>query len=149
MQLRESIPDLSGATNWLHQEIKNEKLCQGIPVLIHFWSVSCDSCKRNIPLIQTLMDTHRGRLEVIAVHMPRSEKDKELEKVIQQTQKYNITHPIAMDDNDVLSKHFNVRTVPAYFLFDGSGKLRYKQSSGSGKLLKKRVERFVESATMQ
>lgn len=144
MQLRESIPDLSGATNWLHQEIRNVELEHGLPVLIHFWSVSCDSCKRNIPVLNSVMEAHKGKIQVIAVHMPRSEKDKDLKQVIQQAQKYNIVQPIAIDDQYSLAHSFSVRTVPAYFLFDGEGQLRYKQTSGSARLLKKRIERFVD-----
>ncbi|MFD2628231.1 redoxin domain-containing protein [Oceanobacillus kapialis] len=145
MQLRERIPNLSGATGWLNSEITNNDIHEGKPILIHFWSVSCDSCVKSIPFIQSLLETQYDKIQVIAIHMPRSEKDKELDQITRKTAEYKMKQPIAIDNEYNLSKRFAVRHVPAYFLFDGSGLLRYKQSSGSVRLLKKRIDRFVDA----
>lgn len=146
MRIRDDMPSLDGATMWLNsEEVKNEELLNDKPILVHFWSVSCRQCKTSMVQINQIRDNYKGRLHVIAVHMPRSEKDLDIEEVKSNAETYDITQPIYVDNDDVLTNLFSNRYVPAYYLFDRLGKLRLFQAGELRmKLLENRVRRIIE-----
>ena len=65
-------------------------------------------------------------LRVIAVHMPRYETDTDVESVHDAVATNSITEPCAIDNKHKLKDAFqnDQGYVPAYYLFDGEGKLR-------------------------
>ncbi len=73
MKIGTQMPSLDGATEWFggtEQHAIAE--AQGHTTLVHFWSVSCDTCKDNMPRVAEWRDARRDEgLRVIAVHMPR------------------------------------------------------------------------------
>jgi len=144
MRLGNNMPNLDGGTNWLNSGIVETEDLIGKPTLFHFWSVSCDMCKIALPHINQLSDRYQGRLHVIAVHMPRSNDDTNI-KVIENTAKeYGILHPVSIDNDHILTNLFSVNYVPAYFVFDDVGKLRYYQSGNSStRTLLRRIERLI------
>ena len=145
MRLRQPMPEISGATDWLNGEITREQLVGEKPALIHFWSISCHLCKVAMPSVNELRDLYKDNLNVMAVHMPRSEKDMNLEEIKQVAAEHQITQPIFIDDEHKLTEAFENQYVPAYYLFDRTGQLRHFQAGGSGlKMLEKRVIRVLE-----
>src|SRR5699024_11718786 len=82
MRLRDEMPELDGATKWFNcTEIKRSELIGDKPALFHFWSVSCELCKKTMPKVNVLRDEYRDKLNVIAVHVPRSDMDLNLDKI--------------------------------------------------------------------
>ncbi len=75
MKLREQMPELTGATSWINDELTKEDLVGDKATLIHFWSASCHLCKEAMPEVNDLRDEYEDQLNVAAVHMPRSEDD--------------------------------------------------------------------------
>lgn len=144
MRLRESMPRLDEATHWLNSGTIQKEDLIGKPTLFHFWSVSCDLCKNVLPQINQLRDDYHGRLNVIAVHMPRSNEDLYLEDVKNVARDYGISQPIYVDNNHRLTDRLGVNYVPAYFVFDEMGKLRHLQSGESTiRMLLKRIQRLI------
>ncbi|MFA1818724.1 redoxin family protein [Virgibacillus oceani] len=146
MKLRDKMPELTGATKWLNSvETNREELIESKLILIHFWSVSCDLCKRSIPRIQLLKTKYKDDLTVIAVHMPRSQKDLDVDLIQQTAESHSITEPIFIDGDEKLTKAFGNRQVPSYYLFDDQKSLRYMQKgSGNIQMLKNRLERLLK-----
>ncbi|MFD1849205.1 TlpA family protein disulfide reductase [Oceanobacillus bengalensis] len=145
MKLREQMPDLQTYTDILNaSRVSRNDLIGERPTIIHFWSISCVDCKKRLPYLVALRDEFKGLLNVIAVHMPRSKEDMDLLTIKQAALKYNLTETILIDDDHTLTNQFKTRFVPAYYLFDKSGELRHYQSSGSIKMLKKRIVRLLE-----
>lgn len=145
MRLRTPMPELEGATEWLNKEVSRAELVGEKPTLIHFWSVSCHLCKEAMPQVNEFRDQYKDRLNVVAVHMPRSEADLDVEKVKEVAKEYNITQPIAVDNQHKITDAFENKYVPAYYVFDKEGKLRHFQAGESGmQLLTKRVNRVLE-----
>ncbi len=128
MRIGTEMPSLEGATEWLnatgaHAEAEAERH----PTLVHFWAVSCATCKENLPRVAEVRDRHAGRgLRVVAVHMPRYEADTDVEAVREAVAQYGIEEPCAVDNNHALRDAFQNEQgyVPAYYLFDAEGKLR-------------------------
>ncbi|PUB18022.1 TlpA disulfide reductase family protein [Paenisporosarcina sp. OV554] len=145
MKLRSPMPDLSGATAWLNGEVSNNQLIGSKPTLIHFWSVSCGLCKEAMPEVNAFRDQYKKELNVIAVHMPRSEKDMDLTDIKEVAAQHDITQPIFVDNDMKLTDAFDNQYVPAYYVFDKDGQLRHFQAGGSGmKMLEKRVNRVLD-----
>ncbi|MDC2864873.1 MULTISPECIES: TlpA disulfide reductase family protein [unclassified Bacillus (in: firmicutes)] len=147
MKLREPMPSLEGATTVLNGEVVREALIGDKPTLIHFWSVSCHLCKEAMPSINEFRDNYKDKLNVIAVHMPRSEEDLDLEKVKAVADEHGIVQPILVDNKHAITDSFENQYVPAYYVFDKNGVLRHFQAGGSGmQMLTKRVNRVLDEA---
>jgi len=145
MKLREQMPELVGATTWLNGEATKADLVGEKPTLIHFWSVSCHLCKEAMPDVNNFRDQYKDELNVIAVHMPRSEEDTNLETIKSVAAAHDIVQPIFVDSELKLTDAFENQYVPAYFVFDKDGQLRHMQAGGSGmKMLEKRVNRVLD-----
>lgn len=145
MKLREPMPELIGATEWINGEVTREQLVGEKPTLIHFWSISCHLCKEAMPQVNQFRDEYKDKLNVIAVHMPRSENDTNLEEIKKSAEEHHITQPIFVDSELKLTDAFENQYVPAYYVFDKDGKLRHFQAGGSGmKMLEKRVNRVLD-----
>ncbi|MGG2064434.1 MULTISPECIES: TlpA disulfide reductase family protein [unclassified Bacillus (in: firmicutes)] len=144
MKLREQMPSLEGATQILNDTITREELIGDKPTLIHFWSVSCYLCKEAMPEVNELRDEYDDRLNVVAVHMPRSEDDLDLAVIEKMAESHDIIQPILVDSEHVITDVFENKYVPAYYVFDKEGKLRHFQAGGSGMpMLRKRLERVL------
>ncbi|WP_026570516.1 MULTISPECIES: redoxin domain-containing protein [Sediminibacillus] len=144
MKLRTPMPELEGATEWLNGEVSKEDLVGGKPTLIHFWSVSCGLCKEAMPNVNEFRDEYKDDLNVVAVHMPRSEKDLDLDQIKEVAEEHGISQPIFVDNKHALTDAFENQYVPAYYVFDAEGNLRHFQAGGGGmKMLRKRVNRVL------
>ncbi len=144
------MPRLNGATEWFGGTQSNaETEVKGQPTLIHFWSLSCGICKDNMPRIAEWRDDLKERgLRVIAVHMPRYESDTDVEAVRDAIAVNAITEPCAVDNEHKLRDAFqnDQGYVPAYYLFDGEGKLRSFAAGERGlDLLKSNLERVLSA----
>src|SRR5882762_11024200 len=80
MRIGTEMPSLDGATEWFGgTQASAEAEAAGHPTLIHFWSLSCGTCKENMPRVAEWRDELKEQgLRVIAVHMPRYEADTDL-----------------------------------------------------------------------
>ncbi|WP_318616000.1 TlpA family protein disulfide reductase [Sporosarcina sp. YIM B06819] len=145
MKLREQMPELEGATAWLNGEQTKAQLVGEKPTLIHFWSVSCHLCKEAMPEVNEFRDRFKEDLNVIAVHMPRSEDDLDMDQITAVAVEHDITQPIFVDSDAILTDKFDNQYVPAYYVFDKDGQLRHFQAGGGGmKMLEKRVNRVLD-----
>ncbi|MFT8311124.1 MAG: TlpA disulfide reductase family protein [Sporolactobacillus sp.] len=116
------MPDLSVATHWMNQKVTRERLL-GTPTLIHFWSISCSKCKDAMPVVQSIREKYKGELNVVAIHMPLSEADLDVNEVARVAAMHSITEPVLIDNTHRLADAFGNRFVPAYYLFSADGQL--------------------------
>lgn len=116
MKLRQQMPELTGAKAWINREVTKEQLVGGKPALIHFWSASCRMCKEAMPEMNEFRDKYKDQLNVVAVHMPRSEDDLDLEKIKETAAEHDISQPIYVDSDHTLTEAFENEYVPAYYL---------------------------------
>ncbi|TQR21278.1 TlpA disulfide reductase family protein [Psychrobacillus vulpis] len=145
MKLRTPMPELTGATAWLNGEVSTSQLVGEKPTLVHFWSISCGLCKEAMPNVNEFREQYKEELNVVAVHMPRSEKDVDLEEIKKVAAEHDITQPIFVDSDMKLTDVYENQYVPAYYVFDKDGQLRHFQAGGSGmKMLEKRVNRVLD-----
>ncbi|MFS0553571.1 redoxin domain-containing protein [Brevibacillus sp. 179-C9.3 HS] len=144
MRLREELPDFPGIAEWINGQLTKADLA-GSPVLVHFWSVSCYMCNESMPSINEWRDKYAANgLKVIGIHMPRSEKDTDIETIKQAIAEHHLTHPIAIDNDRKTVDAFQNEYVPAFYLFDENLQLRHFQAGEKGlNLVKKRLFRIL------
>lgn len=148
MRIGTQMPSLDGATEWFGAtQSAAEAEAVGHPTLVHFWSLSCGICKENMPRVAQWRDELRENgLRVIAIHMPRYEADTDVEAVREMIGAIKITEPCAVDNEHKLKDAFQNEQgyVPAYYLFDGQGKLRSFAAGERGlDLLKATLDRVM------
>jgi thiol-disulfide isomerase/thioredoxin len=147
MRIGTERPTFEGATEWINGSAETiESLNNGKPTLVHFWSVSCGICKENMPKIAAWRDEQKENLNVVSVHMPRYEADTDLTQVRADIEKHNITEPVAIDNRHKVKDAFQNEQgfVPAYYLFDATGKLKSFAAGERGfGLLKSALERVI------
>ncbi|SMO73331.1 redoxin domain-containing protein [Melghirimyces algeriensis] len=144
LRLRTEMPELKGASEWVNGEVTKEEL-KGKPVLVHFWSISCGLCKESMPDVLKIRDQYKDQgLQVVGIHMPRSEKDTEVGPVKETIEKYEMTHPQAIDNMHSIVDAFENEYVPAYYLFDEQGQLRHRSAGEKAlKMMERPLERVL------
>jgi len=150
MRIGTPMPQLDGATEWFNgTQAHAEAEAKGQPTLVHFWSMSCGTCKDNLPRVAEWREEKKDQgLRVIAVHMPRYEADTDVEKVRDLIAEYNIIEPVGVDNEHKLRDAFqnDHGYVPAYYLFDAEGKLKSFAAGERGlDMLKSAIERLLAS----
>ncbi len=142
MRLRTPMPEIKGVTKWVNGEVSQETLADK-PVLVHFWSISCHMCKASFPEVKQMREDH-PELEMIGIHMPRSEKDTDIDAVLETIEKYGLEHPQAIDNEHNVVDAFENEFVPAFYLFDRKGVLRHRSAGEKAlSMLKKPLERVL------
>ena len=152
MRIGTEMPSLAGATEWFGgTQASAENKAKGKATLVHFWSVSCGTCKENLPRIAEWRDDKRNTgLTIIAIHMPRYEADTNVELVRDAIATYGVTEPCAIDNEHHLKDAFKNEQgfVPAYYLFDQEGKLRSFAAGERGlDMLRAALDRILQATS--
>ncbi|MDP5276226.1 redoxin domain-containing protein [Chengkuizengella axinellae] len=145
MRLRSELPDFEGVTEWVNGSLSKADLA-GKPVLIHFWAVSCHMCKESLPQINEWRTKYEEEfnLKVLGVHMPRSEKDTDIPVAKETIEKYELEHPVMIDNQHAITDKFQNEYVPAYYLFDENHQLRHFQAGEKGlKMVEQRINKIL------
>lgn len=145
LRLRSELPSLDGVTEWVNGNVSKTDL-EGKPVLVHFWAISCHMCKESLPQINEWREEFgkQYNLQVIGIHMPRSEKDTEIEPVKETIAEYELMHPVAIDNGHKVTDAFENEFVPAFYLFDEKNQLRHFQAGEKGlQMVEQRLHRIL------
>jgi len=127
--------------------IKGEKLSpaefKGKVLLLDFWATWCGPCKVEMPNVKRVYQKYNQHgFEIVGISLDRSRRD--LDAYID---KYEISWPQFFDgkywQNDVAVR-YGVRSIPATYLIDRQGKIRYK--SLRGKQLEVAVEKLLKES---
>jgi len=89
----------------------------GRPVLVHFWATWCPICR----LEQDSIDALARDAAVITVAMQSGDRA----AVVQHLRNETLSFPVLNDPDGVIAAQWGVRAVPASFIVDGAGQIRY------------------------
>lgn len=92
---------------------------QNKPYLLHFWATWCGICK----LEQSTIEAISRDYEVISVAM-QSGQAAEIKAYMQ---KHQLTFPVVIDDEGIISRQYGVSGVPASFIINRSGEIAFVQ----------------------
>lgn len=144
MRLRTEMPELTGITEWVNGEVNKNDLASKA-VLVHFWSISCGMCKESLPAINKMREEYPD-LQLVGIHMPRSQKDTDIDAVKETITKYELKHSQGIDNEHNVVDAFQNEFVPAFYLFDREGVLRHRSAGEKAlSMLKKPLERVLQT----
>ncbi|GAK14452.1 TlpA disulfide reductase family protein [Geomicrobium sp. JCM 19039] len=138
LKIGSSMPDLTANVKWLNQ--LPPRATHDQPYLVHFWTLSCDSCLTTLPDVSALMKKYESHIHAVSVNL-EPEDDAEVTK---QAKRAGLDAPLAIDEEALLSDAFGYNFIPAFYLFDASGQMRYFQQ-GQDHLgtLEQRIKRLL------
>ena len=99
---------------------------RGKVVLIDFWTYTCINCQRTLPYVKNWYDKYHDQgLEVIGVHSPEFEFEKEASNVQKAIADFGIKYPVMQDNNFATWQAYSNNYWPAKYLIDKDGNIRY------------------------
>lgn len=108
------LKDLSGRSHRLADY-------RGKVVLINFWATWCEPCREEMPSIAKLANALAGSpFAVLAVNVDEPEA-----RIAKFLSAMPLDFPVLLDPGRALTKRWNVRILPASFVIDGDGRMRY------------------------
>ncbi len=105
---------------------------KGRIVLLDFWTYCCINCLHILPDLKYLEQKYPEHLTVIGVHSAKFENEKEIENIRQAILRYDIEHPVIVDQEFEIWQQFAVRAWPTLILIDPLGYV-VGMVSGEGK----------------
>jgi len=121
---------------------------RGKVVLVNFWATWCLPCREEMPSLQALRQRLAGKgFEVLAVNLMESE-----EKIAAFSDAELIDLPFLMDRDGAAAKRWKVRMLPASFIIDRRGTIRYHllgEANWTGPDVAPTIERLIGAAAKQ
>ena len=104
-------------------EGKNLRLAEqrGNVVLVNFWASWCGPCKQEMPHLNKLYDKYRAAgFTMLGVNV-----DEDPRTAIGAASKLAVRVPVLFDADKVVSKLYDLQSMPATVLIDRDGRVRY------------------------
>lgn len=99
---------------------------RGKVVLFNVWATWCHPCRDEIPELLVLYNKYKPRgLELVGVSIDANGSDEAIRSF---TKDFRMTYPIWRDPDERVSAEFLVVGVPATFLIDRNGTLRWRKT---------------------
>jgi len=120
-------PDVVGDT-WLNASPGKMSELRGKVVLVEFWTLSCGSCRELEPYVKLWSERYKNQgLEVISVHAPEFNHERELNSVRARVEQAEIHYPVAIDNDYTNWNRYRNQVWPALYLVDKRGMLRHRK----------------------
>jgi len=103
---------------------------KGRIVLLDFWTYCCINCMHVIPDLRRLEEKY-PELVVVGVHSAKFENERDAANISAAILRYDIGHPVLVDNGFVLWHAYGVRAWPSFVLIDPVGNVA-GQGSGEG-----------------
>jgi thiol-disulfide isomerase/thioredoxin len=124
-------PDFPTHLEWLNTDRKYSlKDFKGKIVLLDFWTYCCINCMHVIPDLKKLEEKY-PELVIVGVHSAKFHNEKIKDNIKQAILRYEIEHPIVIDNDFILWRTYVVNAWPSFVLIDPEGKIIGK-TAGEG-----------------
>jgi len=127
------LPDMGAAPEFLNEVWLNSDgpvtlaSQQGKVVLLEFWTFGCINCQRTIPWVKEWQAQYEGDdFTVISIHYPEFAYEREVDNVQDALERFEITYPVAIDNDRQTWRAYNQRFWPTTYLIDKNGRIRYQ-----------------------
>lgn len=144
--VRVRAPELPQDYPWLNTDrplaLKDLK---GRVVLLDFWTYCCINCLHILPDLKYLEQKYKDCLTVIGVHSAKFENEKEVENIRQAILRYDIEHPVLVDNGFQVWQQYTVRAWPTVMVIDPEGYVvGYVSGEGKRKFLDDLITKMVQ-----
>ncbi len=129
------VPDLVGLDGWLQTDGTSFATVKGEVTIVQFWTYTCHNCTATIPFLQQIYaEHHDSGLEIIGVHAPEFEREKDPVGIQDAADRLGVAWPIALDTE---KQNFRAwqgsrRFWPRTYVIDQNGDVRFDKI-GEGK----------------
>jgi len=97
-----------------------DALAEG-PVVLDFWATWCGPCRKALPHLQTLYETHKDEgLTVIAVS---TDEPRNRPKINSTVRSLGLTFPVLVDGDKEVARLYRIDAVPTTFLISPAGRV--------------------------
>lgn len=121
-----AAPEISGIDDWINSSPLQLSDLHGKVVLIDFWTYSCINCLRTLPYLKEwYVKYHDAGFEIIGVHSPEFQFERDLNNVKMAVAKLGIQYPVALDNNFVTWRLYHNEYWPAHYLINQNGMVVY------------------------
>jgi cytochrome c biogenesis protein CcdA/thiol-disulfide isomerase/thioredoxin len=121
-----TLPQLTGAVQWLNSPPLTAEQLRGKVVLVDFWTYSCINCLRTLPYVKAWSKKYRDKgLVVIGVHAPEFAFERNIDNVKKATHDLGVDYPVAIDNNYAIWRAFGNQYWPAHYFVDAQGRIRH------------------------
>ena len=103
---------------------------KGRTVLLDFWTYCCINCMHVIADLKALEEKY-PHLVVIGVHSAKFANEKVVDNIRHAVLRYEIEHPVLVDNDFALWSAYGIRAWPSFVLIDPAGNVAVK-NSGEG-----------------
>jgi thiol-disulfide isomerase/thioredoxin len=111
---------------WINSPPLTSAALHGKVVLVNFWTYSCINSLRALPYVESWAEKYKAAgLVVIGAHTPEFSFEKDRANVERAVGDFKLTFPVVMDSDYGIWNAFDNEYWPAFYLIDGSGKIRY------------------------
>jgi thiol-disulfide isomerase/thioredoxin len=115
----------SGA--WVNSPAVSNDSLRGKVVLVNFWTYSCINSLRALPYVEGWAEKYKADgLVVIGVHTPEFSFEKDRANVETAVRELKLSYPVVMDSDYGIWNAFNNEYWPAFYLIDGTGRIRHR-----------------------
>lgn len=121
MEIGDRIPNLEKNRIIVNKTSESKVMIDDLPTFIHFWSYGCQICKQTLSEINLFRERFEDKINIISVHMPRSEQELQVNLVKEQITLNQIKHITIVDNQYTVADAFQNKFVPAFYLFDKNG----------------------------
>lgn len=153
-ELAREIISPAGFLNTDGEEINIQSLIGKKVILVDFWTYTCINCQRTFPYLISWYDKYKDQgLEIVSIHTPEFEFEKDIENVQKAIDRWGINYPVVLDNDYGTWQNYRNRYWPHKFLIDIDGYIVYDHI-GEGaydqtekkiqELLSERMERLDE-----
>jgi thiol-disulfide isomerase/thioredoxin len=121
-------PELVDLDGWLQTEGDSFATVKGEVTVVQFWTYSCFNCTATIPFLQDIYANHRANgLEIIGVHAPEFEREKDAGGIQEAANRLGVSWPIALDTDKVNFRSWqgSRRFWPRTYVIDQNGDIRF------------------------
>ncbi|MBD3196963.1 MAG: redoxin domain-containing protein [Candidatus Lokiarchaeota archaeon] len=141
--------EIPSELEWLNtdQPLSMEKL-KGHVVLLDFWTYCCINCIHVLEDLKILEKKYENEpFLVIGVHSPKFKNEKDKQNIRSAIARYEIEHPVLVDNNHVLWKYYEINAWPSFVLINPEGSIIGK-TAGEGKreLLDKAISNILQKS---
>jgi thiol-disulfide isomerase/thioredoxin len=106
-----SLPSLAG------RGIVSVARLTGRPIVINFWSTTCEICKQETPAIVRVAAKMQGKVTFIGI-----DTADERGPAMAFVQRYHVSYPIGFDPTEIIGTRFGIPGLPATFFLSSNGK---------------------------
>lgn len=121
--------DLVNLQGWINSDITELDELDGKVVVVELWTFGCFNCQNRIPHTQELYArTSRDDLEIVGVHAPEFDFEREVPRIEQAVSDFGVTWPVALDpdkENFRAWQEGGRRFWPRTYVIDQNGDIRF------------------------